>query len=72
LRLSTYTVPQSAPSLKGLQVAVISDLHAGAPYIDTAKIDRVVAMTNAAKPDLILLTGDYVITEVVGRPSHAD
>ena len=66
LRLSTYKVPQPAPALKGLKVAVISDLHGGAPYIDTAKIDRVVAMTNAAKPDLILLTGDYVITKVVG------
>jgi predicted MPP superfamily phosphohydrolase len=52
--------------LKGLRIAVISDLHAGAPYIDTAKIDRVVAMTNQAKPDLILLTGDYVITGMPG------
>jgi predicted MPP superfamily phosphohydrolase len=66
LRVSAYTVPQPAPALKGLRVAVISDLHAGAPFIDTAKLDRLVAMTNAAKPDLILLTGDYVITNVVG------
>ena len=66
LRVSSYTVSRSAPALKGLRIAVISDLHAGAPYIDTAKIDRVAAMTNAAKPDLILLTGDYVITNVVG------
>jgi predicted MPP superfamily phosphohydrolase len=66
LRLSAYTVSQPAPELKGLRIAVISDLHAGAPYIDTAKIDRVVAMTNAAKPDLVLLTGDYVITGIVG------
>lgn len=66
LRVSAYTVPQPAPMLKGLRIAVISDLHAGSPYIDTAKLDRLVAMTNAAKPDLILLTGDYVITNVVG------
>ncbi len=66
LRLTSYTVQQSSPLLKGLRVAVISDLHAGAPYIDTAKIDLVVAMTNAAKPDLVLLTGDYVITGVLG------
>jgi predicted MPP superfamily phosphohydrolase len=45
---------------------VISDLHGGAPFIDIAKIDRVVAMTNAAKPDLVLLTGDYVIAHVLG------
>jgi len=66
LRVSQYTVPQASPLLKGLRIAVISDLHAGAPYIDTAKIDRVVAMTNQAKPDLILLTGDYVITGLPG------
>src|SRR5450755_3375673 len=66
LRLSSYTIKQSSPLLKGLRIAVISDLHAGAPYIDTAKIDLVVATTNAAKPDLVLLTGDYVITGVLG------
>jgi predicted MPP superfamily phosphohydrolase len=66
LRISSYAVAQSSPLLKGLRIAVISDLHAGAPYIDAAKIDQVVAMTNAARPDLVLLTGDYVITGVVG------
>lgn len=66
LRLTRYDVAVGAPRLAGLKVAVISDLHAGAPYIDTKKIDRVAAMTNDAHPDLILLTGDYVIQEVVG------
>ncbi len=66
LRVSAYTVAQAPPALKGLRIAVISDLHAGSPYIDIAKLDRMVAMTNAAKPDLILLTGDYVITNVMG------
>jgi predicted MPP superfamily phosphohydrolase len=66
LRLSSYTVSQSSPALKGLRIAVISDLHGGSPYIDAAKIDRVVAMANAAKPDLVLLTGDYVISHVIG------
>jgi len=66
LRLSTTPIPSPSPALKGLRIAVISDLHGGAPWIDTAKIDGVVAMTNAAKPDLVLLTGDYVITGVLG------
>jgi predicted MPP superfamily phosphohydrolase len=66
LRLSRYTVSQPSPELKGLRIAVISDLHAGAPFIDIAKIDKVVAMTNEAKPDLVLLTGDYVITGIPG------
>ena len=60
IRLSRHDVTVDAPYLKGMTIAVISDLHAGAPYIDEAKIDRIVAMTNAAHPDIILLTGDYV------------
>jgi predicted MPP superfamily phosphohydrolase len=66
LRVSAYSISQPSPLLKGMRIAVISDLHGGAPHIDTAKIDRVVAMTNAAKPDLVLLAGDYVIGHVLG------
>jgi uncharacterized protein len=53
-------------SLNGLRVAVISDLHAGAPFINKAKIARVVARTNAAAPDLVLLTGDIFVNGVIG------
>ena len=66
LRLANYDVALGAPRLAGLKIAVISDLHGGAPYIGTSKIDQVVALTNIAHPDLILLTGDYVIQQVVG------
>jgi predicted MPP superfamily phosphohydrolase len=48
-----------------LRIAVISDLHGGAPYISEDKIDRVVALANEVKPDLILLTGDYMIDHVL-------
>jgi uncharacterized protein len=66
LKLARYDVTADALALKGLKIAVISDLHGGAPFITTEKIDQVVAMTNAAHPDLVLLTGDYVIQNVVG------
>jgi predicted MPP superfamily phosphohydrolase len=66
LRLARYDVQLYRPGLSNMRIAVISDLHAGAPYIDQAKIERVVEMTNATKPDLVLLTGDYVITGVLG------
>ena len=51
-----------APPLKGLHIAVIGDLHAGSPFIDTHKIDSVVGLTNAAHPDIVLLAGDYVVS----------
>lgn len=53
-------------ALDGLRIAVISDLHAGAPYITLAKIERIVALSNAAKPDLVLITGDVYENEVLG------
>lgn len=56
---------------KGLRIAVIADLHAGAPFIDDKKIKRVVAITNSARPDLTLLVGDYVVTGVLGE-AHAN
>jgi hypothetical protein len=47
------------PPLSGLRIAVIADLHAGARFIGADKVRRVVALTDAARPDLILLAGDY-------------
>ncbi len=59
----------TAPAaLKGLRIAVISDLHAGSPFIGEAKVRHVVDKTNAAHPDLILLTGDYVNAGANGGP----
>ena len=49
-----------------LRIAVIADLHAGAPYIDDRKIERVVATINAGKPDVIVLLGDFVVQGVIG------
>jgi uncharacterized protein len=47
------------PSLDGLRIALISDLHAG-PHFGPQDMNRVVAATNALRPDLIALLGDYV------------
>ncbi|MBV8169685.1 MAG: metallophosphoesterase [Alphaproteobacteria bacterium] len=47
-----------------LRVAAIADLHAGSPFVDLAKIERIVAETNAQAPDVIVLLGDYVIQGV--------
>jgi len=44
-----------------LRIAVLGDLHVGAPHIDLAKLDEVVAQVNAGRPDLVVLLGDYVI-----------
>jgi uncharacterized protein len=43
----------------GFRVAQLSDLHIG-PFMSADQIRRVVEMTNRMKPDLTVLTGDYV------------
>lgn len=64
-RLVVREVPLALPAwpapLDGLKVALISDLHVGAPFVGEDKLARVVAETNGATPDLILLLGDYVV-----------
>lgn len=53
-------------SLDGLRIVHLSDLHVGSPWIDLAKLREVVRLSNAAQPDLIVLTGDYVINGIPG------
>lgn len=43
-----------------LKIAAISDLHAGMRFINEAKLEKVVEMTNATEPDLIVLLGDFI------------
>jgi predicted MPP superfamily phosphohydrolase len=45
--------------LSGLAIAQITDLHVGRT-IGEAEVRRVVARTNALRPDVIALTGDFV------------
>ncbi len=63
-------LPHWPVRLDGLRAAVVSDVHAGTPGVDVA---RVVARVQRAKPDLVLLLGDYVDPTVMGgtRPSPA-
>lgn len=51
---------------KGIKLLVLSDIHAGSPYIDKKKVDKIVELSNKENPDLILLLGDYEIENVLG------
>ena len=62
----TLSLPEWPATCADYRVAVVSDIHAGAPYIGLEKIDRMVAMIQEQKPDLVLLPGDFVIQEVLG------
>lgn len=43
----------------GFRIAQLSDIHIG-PFMTSADVRHVVEMTNALRPDLIVLTGDYI------------
>lgn len=53
-------IPRLPGSLRGFRIAQLSDIHIG-PFMPEEEIRRYVAITNELKPDLIVLTGDYVI-----------
>jgi len=46
----------------GFRIAFLADIHYG-PNTDRAFIERTVSAANSAKPDLILLGGDYVYSK---------
>ena len=50
--------------LAELRVALVADLHAGAPHVDERRVERVVAAVNRTEPDLVALLGDYIDPEV--------
>jgi hypothetical protein len=53
-------------SCNELKVAMLSDLHVGAPYFDIPKLEKIVRLVNKANPDVVLLGGDFLIQSVFG------
>jgi uncharacterized protein len=50
-------------ALDGIKIAAIGDIHAGSPFIDEAKLEEIVNLTNSQQPDLIVLLGDYMVRD---------
>jgi predicted MPP superfamily phosphohydrolase len=67
-RLNLETVTQKIPlprlpqAFEGFRIAQLSDIHIG-PFMPFEQIQKYVQMTNALKPDLIVLTGDFVTSD---------
>lgn len=61
-RLRVHDVPLAVPgwppALDGLRVAVVADLHAGAPFVGLTRVREISRRVAAARPDLVLLLGD--------------
>jgi uncharacterized protein len=61
---STLDLPRWPEPLRGLRVALLSDLHVGSPHWHLAELRRLVERVNAEQPELVLLAGDYLINGV--------
>ena len=65
----TLRLPRWPEALDGLRVTVLADLHAGAPQIDEALLERIVDKAQAAGGDLVVALGDFVDHQVaLARP----
>jgi hypothetical protein len=53
------TLPHWPRALDGLRLAHLSDIHVGGA-MNQARLLRMAALTNAARPDLVLHTGDFL------------
>lgn len=49
-----------------LRIALLSDLHIGAPHIGLEKLRQVVTMVDAESPDIVMIAGDFVTRGVLG------
>ncbi len=58
----TVTIPRLPSAFKGLRVAFLTDIHHG-PFTWLSYVKAIVARTNALKPDVIVLGGDYIHTD---------
>jgi len=52
--------PANWPDDLRLKIALVADIHACEPWMDLERVASIVTDTNALKPDLILLLGDYM------------
>src|SRR5262245_18887386 len=56
----TIQIENWPAELSGLRIAVIGDIHTDDRFINEDKLRQLVDLTNAQKPDLVVLLGDYI------------
>jgi predicted MPP superfamily phosphohydrolase len=61
-------IPNLPLSLVGLKLVQMSDFHYDNGLLSEKLLAQAIAVSNAAKPDLVILTGDYVNT--IAKPIH--
>jgi predicted MPP superfamily phosphohydrolase len=61
--------PATWPAGMKLRIAALADLHTCRPWMTVDRVRSIVAATNAQKPDIVLLLGDFIAAHrFVARP----
>jgi predicted MPP superfamily phosphohydrolase len=63
---AAISLPSVWAELDGLTIAQLSDLHYDR-RVDPAPIEQAISLTNALRPDLVVLTGDFLTVRVLGN-----
>lgn len=59
----TIKLNPSAAILNGLSIAVLSDIHAGGPFMDEDKLREIVRRTNELNPYCVVVLGDLMVRD---------
>lgn len=72
LKVTQYAPrPVGWPADLPLRIALLCDFHVGEPHMSLARVADIVEATNALKPDIVLLGGDFVATNRFVLQSYA-
>jgi predicted MPP superfamily phosphohydrolase len=72
VRQESIAIDKWPKELDGLKIAVISDIHVGANFIDDKKLRLIVERTNQLQPEMIVILGDYMTAARVEPEIFAD
>ncbi len=59
-RTASVALPALQANTKPVHVALLSDIHLGNRGMTAARLNRIVAQIDAARPDLIVIAGDFI------------
>lgn len=63
------TPPEWPAGAAPLRIVQLSDMHAATPFMTSDRLAKIVEQTNRLKPDIVVLTGDFVADMTLGaRP----
>lgn len=57
---TTLHLPRLQPAFAGYRIVQLSDIHVDHTWMDKKRLEAIVALANEQKPDLIVVTGDFV------------